>query len=92
MIVSLDEKTLINNPEIELPIGERLPEIEQEDLGGIGGVTVSQSDVICFDGKVTLQLRQLVFKYGLSKKRFVLNMRDIEMLMEKDRLLMQRFS
>ncbi|WP_339189729.1 ImmA/IrrE family metallo-endopeptidase [Paenibacillus sp. FSL P2-0121] len=92
MIVSVDEKTLIDYREIELPISERLPEIEQDELEGFGGVTVSQGDVICFDGKVTLQLHQLLFKHGLSKRKFVLQMRDIEMLMEKDRLLMQRFS
>jgi hypothetical protein len=92
MIVSVDEQTLINYREIELPISERLPEIEQDELEGFGGVTVRQGDVICFDGKVTLQLHQLVYNHGLSKRKFVLQVRDVEMLMEKDRLLMQKFS
>lgn len=92
LIVALDEWTLMNCREIELPIGERFFEIELEDLGGMLASPVRSGDVICFDGKVTLQVHELLYRYGLTKKIFVIHMRDVEMLMARDQSMIQKLN
>lgn len=91
ILVCLDELSLINEREIEIPIRARLKEVDKEDLYGFSGVTVTQSDLICFDGVVTLQIHQLIIRYGLSKKNFVINMQEVEMMIARDQLISQRF-
>ncbi|QWU15713.1 protein of unknown function [Paenibacillus sophorae] len=92
LIVILDEWTLINCREIELPIGERLPEIDPEEMFGAECTPVHSSDVICFDGVVTLQVYELLYRYGLTKQTFVIHMRDVEMLMARDQSMIRKLS
>lgn len=92
MLVCLDEHSLINEREIEIPIHSRLKEVDREDLNEFYGVTVSHGDLVCFDGVVTLQLHQLITRYGFTKKNFVINMKEVEMMLARDQLISQKFS
>ncbi|MBY9077244.1 ImmA/IrrE family metallo-endopeptidase [Paenibacillus sp. HN-1] len=90
MIVILDEWTLMNCREIELPIGGRLLEIDQDEMQGFDGTSVLQQDIVCFDGCVTLQVHELLFRYGLSRRKFVIHMHSVDMLMARDRAMTRR--
>ncbi|WP_025693049.1 ImmA/IrrE family metallo-endopeptidase [Paenibacillus zanthoxyli] len=90
LIIILDEWTLINCREIELPIGERFQEIGEEELRNYFGTPVSIGDVICFDGKVTLMVYELVRRYGLSRNTFIIHMRDVDMLIARDQAIIRK--
>ncbi|MCE3203505.1 ImmA/IrrE family metallo-endopeptidase [Paenibacillus sonchi] len=90
LVVVLDEWTLMNCREIDLPIGERLPEIDEEDLQDFNGVPVHESDLICFDGKVTLQVHELLYRYDLTKRKFIIQMNRVEMLIAQDQEMTRR--
>lgn len=92
LIVSLDEWTLINCREIELPIGERLPEIDLEEMQRIECVPALSSDVICFDGKITLQISQLLYRHGMNKRCFIIQMNDVEMKIARDQAMTRNLS
>lgn len=90
MIVVLDEWSLMNQREIDLPIYDRLPEMDQEDVSKFDGVTVHQSDVICWDGRVTLQVHELLFRHGLNRQKFIIHMNNVEMLIARDHEMTRR--
>lgn len=90
MVVILDEWTLMNCREIELPIGERLPEIDQDELLDFDGTSVLQQDIVCFDGCVTLQVHELLYRYGLTRRKFVIHMHGVDMLMARDQATSRR--
>ncbi|AZS17416.1 ImmA/IrrE family metallo-endopeptidase [Paenibacillus lutimineralis] len=92
MVVFLDERTQINCREIELPIGERLPEIDPDELNEIECTPVQSTDIGCFDGVVTLSVNELVFRYGLSKRKFIINMNVVDMLIARDQAVSRRLS
>lgn len=92
LIVNLDEWTLMNCREIEIPIGERLPEIDLEEMQQIECVPALSSDVICFDGVVTLQVHQLLYRHGLKKNCFVINMSDVQMKLARDLEMTRKLS
>lgn len=92
LIVTLDEWSLMNCREIELPIGERLPEIDLEEMQRIECVPAYSNDVICFDGVITLQVHQLLYRHGLKKNCFVIHMNDIEMKIARDQVMTRNLS
>lgn len=92
LIVNLDEWTLMNCRQIELPIGDRLPEIDLEEMTNIDCVTVHSSDVICFDGVVTLQVHELLHRYGLTKRCFIIHMLDVQMKIARDQEMTRKLS
>ncbi|WP_052087961.1 ImmA/IrrE family metallo-endopeptidase [Paenibacillus wynnii] len=87
LIVTLDEWTLMNCREIELPIGERLPEVDLEEMHQIECIPALSSDVFCFDGIITLQVHQLLYRHGLKKNCFIIQMNDIEMKIARDQAM-----
>lgn len=92
LVVTLDEWTLMNCREIELPIGERLAEIDLEEIQRIECVSALSSDVICFDGKVTLQVHQLLYRHGLKQNCFIIQMNDVEMKIARDQAMTRNLS
>ncbi|MNI49958.1 hypothetical protein D3C73_1045970 [compost metagenome] len=92
IVAYLDEWTLINCREIELPIGERLSEIDLEEMSRIDCVPVLSNDVVCFDGIVTLQVHQLLYRYGTKKSCFVIHMNDVEMKIARDQAMIRNLS
>lgn len=92
LIVCLDSKTLSTQTEIIIPIDERFPELEWETLKDLAVEPTISGDVICFDGQLTLQIHQLVYRYGFSKRTFVLHMRDVIQILESDQRVMRRFN
>lgn len=92
MVVTLDEWTMINCREIELPIGERLPEMDHEEIDSFDGISITPGDVTCFDGQVMLLVGELLYRHGLNRRRFVVNMRDVDMLIARDREMSRRMS
>lgn len=92
LVVTLDEWTLMNCREIELPIGERLAEIDLEEIQRIECVPALSSDVICFDGKVTLQVHQLLYRHGLKQNCFIIQMNDVEMKISRDQAMTRNLS
>ncbi|MBY0011463.1 ImmA/IrrE family metallo-endopeptidase [Paenibacillus typhae] len=92
IVVYFDEWTLLNCREIEIPIGERLSEIDLEEMNCIDFVPALSSDVICFDGIVTLQIHQLLYRHGTKKTRFVINMNDVEMKIARDQAMTRNLS
>ncbi|WP_052098303.1 ImmA/IrrE family metallo-endopeptidase [Paenibacillus stellifer] len=90
MVVILDEWTLMNCREIELPIGERLPEIDQDEMQTFDGIAVHQGDVVSFDGRVTLQVHELLFRHGLTRRKFIIHMHSVDMLMARDQAMSRR--
>ncbi|WP_342547684.1 ImmA/IrrE family metallo-endopeptidase [Paenibacillus sp. FSL P2-0089] len=92
LVVTIDEWTLMNCREIELPIGERLAEIDLEEMQQIECVPALSSDVICFDSKVTLQVHQLLHRHGLKKNCFVIHMNDVEMKIARDQAMTRNLS
>ncbi|MNB67195.1 hypothetical protein D3C81_633340 [compost metagenome] len=90
MVVILDEWTLMNCREIELPIGERLPEIDQDEMQNFDGTAVLRQDIVCFDGCVTLQVHELLYRYGLSRRKFVIHMNIVDMLIARDQAMTRR--
>ncbi|CQR58453.1 ImmA/IrrE family metallo-endopeptidase [Paenibacillus riograndensis] len=91
LIVCLDQKTLLSQHEWVVPVEERFQEIDLESLKNIEIESATRGDLICFDGQLTLQIHQLVYKYGLSKRNFVLQMRDIEQILEADQSSVRKF-
>lgn len=91
LIVCLDHNTLSTQHEWIVPMEERFEEIELDALKNLDLESTSRGDLICFDGELTLQLHQLVYRYGWSKRNFVLQMRDIEQILEADRSTVRRF-
>jgi Zn-dependent peptidase ImmA (M78 family) len=92
LVVTLDEWTLMNCREIELPISERLPEIDLEELQRIECVSALSSDVICFDGMITLQVHQLLYRHGIKKQCYVIQMHDVEMKIARDQEMNRKLS
>ncbi|MEK4060990.1 MULTISPECIES: ImmA/IrrE family metallo-endopeptidase [Paenibacillus] len=92
LIVCLDYKTLTTQYEIVIPMDERFQEIELEALNDIVVESTISGDLICFDGQLTLQVHQLVYRCGYSKRNFVLHMRDIVQLLETDRRSLEKFN
>ncbi|MEK4193224.1 MULTISPECIES: ImmA/IrrE family metallo-endopeptidase [unclassified Paenibacillus] len=92
LIVTLDEWTLINCREIELPIGERLPEIDLDEMQRIECMSTFSSDVICFDGILTLQVHQLLYRHGLKKRCYVIHMHDVDMKIARDQIMTRKLS
>lgn len=92
LIVSLDYATLTTQYELLIPMNERFQEIELEALKDIAVEPAISGDIICFDGQLTLQIHRLVFRYGFSKRTFVLQMRDIAQIIETDQRLVRRFN
>lgn len=90
MVVILDESTLMNRREIELPIGERLPEIEPDEMEVFDCIPVHSSDVVCFEGVVSLLVHELFFRYGLTRRKFIINMHAVEMLIARDQAMNRR--
>jgi hypothetical protein len=70
---------------------ERFQEIELDVLRNLELAPAAKGDLICFDGQLTLQLHQLVHRYGSSKRNFVLQMRDVEQIFEADQSTVRRF-
>ncbi|OKP76462.1 hypothetical protein A3842_17490 [Paenibacillus sp. P3E] len=91
LIVCLDQKTLSSQHEWVLPMEERFQEIDLESLKNIEIESATRGDLICFDGQLTLQIHRLVYRHGLSKQNFVLQMRDIEQILEADHCSIRRF-
>lgn len=92
LVVTLDEWTLMNCREIELPVGERLAEIDLEEIQRIECVPAFSSDVICFDGKITLQVHQLLYRHGLKQNCFIIQMNDVEMKIARDQAMTRNLS
>lgn len=91
LIVCLDDKTLTTSFEFIIPMNERFQEIELETLEEFDLESATRGDLICFDGQLTLQIHQLVHRYGFSRRNFVLQMRDVEQLVEADQRLLEKF-
>ncbi|MEK3791044.1 ImmA/IrrE family metallo-endopeptidase [Paenibacillus sp. FSL R7-0204] len=91
LIVCLDQRTLSTQHEWIVPMEERFQEIELDALKNIALESATRGDLICFDGQLTLQIHQLVYRYGLTKGNFVLQMRDIEQILEADQSTIRRF-
>ncbi|WP_052429721.1 ImmA/IrrE family metallo-endopeptidase [Paenibacillus borealis] len=91
LIVCLDHATLSTQHEWIVPMEERFKEIEIDALKNLELESASRGDLICFDGQLTLQIHQLVYRHGLSKRNFVLQMRDIEQILEADQSTVRRF-
>lgn len=91
LIVCLDHATLSTQHEWIVPMEERFKEIEIDVLKNLELESASRGDLICFDGQLTLQIHQLVYRHGLSKRNFVLQMRDIEQILEADQSTVRRF-
>ncbi|MEK4849697.1 ImmA/IrrE family metallo-endopeptidase [Paenibacillus sp. FSL H7-0756] len=91
LIVCLDQHTLSTRTEWRIPLEERFQEIELDALRNLELAPAAKGDLICFDGQLTLQLHQLVHRYGSSKRNFVLQMRDVEQIFEADQSTVRRF-
>ncbi|MEK4046570.1 ImmA/IrrE family metallo-endopeptidase [Paenibacillus sp. FSL H8-0048] len=91
LIVCLDPHTLSTQSEWMIPLEERFQEMELETIGNLEYAPAERRDLICFDGELTLQLHQLVLRYGLSVRNFVLQMKDVEKILEADQGTVRRF-
>jgi Zn-dependent peptidase ImmA (M78 family) len=91
LIVCLDHTTLTTQHEWVVPIEDRFEEIEIDALKNLELESASRGDLICFDGQLTLQIHQLVYRHGFTKRNFVLQMRDIEQILEADQSTVRRF-
>ena len=60
------------------------PELDPDELNEIECNPVQSTDIGCFDGVVTLSVNELVFRYGLSKREFIINMNVVDMLIARD--------
>lgn len=90
LMVMLDDWTLINTNEIVLPIGERLPEVDDDQLENGIATPVKAGDLACFDGTVTLRVHELLHRYGLTRHVFIIHMRDVDMLIARDQAMTRR--
>ncbi|WP_340026003.1 ImmA/IrrE family metallo-endopeptidase [Paenibacillus sp. FSL K6-1096] len=91
LIICLDPHTLSSQSEWMIPLEERFQEMELDTLRNLEYAPAARGDLVCFDGQLTLQLHQLVHRYGLSKRNFVLQMRDVEKILEADQSTVRRF-
>lgn len=81
-VIEVDSFTMESTEELLFDPNDRFKRLEPEDIHNYSGIQVFWRDLIYKNGRIGFDLSAMALKYELGPNRFIVNAKDIELLIQ----------